>query len=146
MIRRRSKLKDVFVPGPRALQERDFQNALLVELSSLALVRGWRINTGVVKTSGGSVVKLAGEGTPDIYGVAWPGLHFEIECKVAPNTVTEKQAKRIAYVRDILGALVFVATARPDQTAKEAAIEWSRRFLEKFEAHTTRVKSLLSVK
>jgi hypothetical protein len=108
-----------------ALQERDFQNALMIALCAVAepRMRVWRQNAGTYQTKGGGVVKGAPAGAADVVGLAWPGVPLAIECKVAPNNQTDAQA-RWGVMFKTLGGLYVLATAEPGWSAELAAAVW----------------------
>ncbi len=99
-------------------------SALLVELNRLPRVRAYRRNAGRLPNGSGGMVKVGVTGQSDIWLLAWPGIHVEIECKIGDAKLTAPQERWREIVTGELGALHVHARARPDVTAHEAAAFW----------------------
>ena len=123
-------------PRPRPpVREQDFMSLLLVRLNELPRVRAWRRNAGIVSNGRGGMVKLGAAGLPDIYGVAYPGIHFEVECKAPGGKLTDAQARVEAVLGDECGAVYVLAEAFPDETAEQSAAYWCERVRRLIEMH-----------
>ena len=120
---------------PARVSEQTFMNALLVKLNTLPHVRAWRRNAGIVSNGRGGMVKLGAAGLPDIYGVAYPGIHFEVECKAPGGKLTDAQARAETVLDDDLGAVYVFAEAFPDETAEQSAAYWCERVRRLIEMH-----------
>lgn len=106
--------------------EQTFMNALLVELCKLPGVRDWRRNAGHVKSESGGFVKLGTAGQADIWGIAYPGIHFEVECKVGDAKLTDRQ-EAWRLLCEELGAVHVVARWNVENhpSAEFAATFWA---------------------
>lgn len=113
-------------------REQTFMNALLVELCKLPNTRAWRRNAGRGKLEGGGYVKIGTAGHADIWGVACPAIHFEVECKVDDEPLTKRQEEWRQLCVEELGIPHVVARWRATktghyvpQTLEHAAAFWA---------------------
>jgi len=87
--------------------EKNIQNAILQWLA-LKKIKAFRINSGMVKTEKGGMVKLAPTGFSDIFGVLTGGRAFFIEVKTEKGKLTKFQTEFLGDMKK-LGAITIVA-------------------------------------
>lgn len=98
------------------MKEQDIQNQIL-EYLHLRRIKAYRINSGMIRTEHGHMVKLAPKGFSDIVGVLAGGRALFIEVKMGNNKPTALQEMFLEEMRE-QGALAFVAWGIED--VKEA--------------------------
>lgn len=110
------------------VREQTFMSLLLIELNKLPRVRAWRRNAGRGRLANGGYVKVGTAGMADIWVLAWPGIHVEVECKVdrpgRPGKLTDAQTRWRDLATEELGACHVVATQLAYQPAQHAAEFW----------------------
>lgn len=118
-------------------REQDYQNELMVALSTTNLVRVWRQPAGSVPAARGGVVKCAPVGAADITGIviegALQGTRIEIECK-GPRTPHTDEQKHWAAKMVEWGAVYVLARAQRDETLEHFAARASADVLAAIEA------------
>ena len=87
--------------------EKTIQDAILQWLV-LNKIKAFRINSGMVKTEKGGMVKLAPTGFSDIFGVLTGGRAFFIEVKTDKGKLTKFQTEFLGEMKE-LGAITIVA-------------------------------------
>jgi hypothetical protein len=92
--------------------ERVIQSQILDYLRFKRIV-AFRINSGMIKTESGGMVKLAPRGFSDIVGVLPGGRALFIEVKTGKNKTTEFQEIFLEEMKN-QGALAFVAYSIED--------------------------------
>jgi len=89
------------------MKEQDIQNQI-IEYLHLRRIKAYRINSGMIRTDKGYMVKLAPRGFSDIVGVLEGGRALFIEVKMGKNKPTALQKMFLEEMRE-QGALAFVA-------------------------------------